>query len=86
MVKSGDRLLNQWFKELRELEPNGVDLHRVTWLRVYGIHCHAYEFKLFELVSKLFRYYICVDNETSAQRKMGMIRILIRTRCSMVIN
>lgn len=53
---------------------------------MYGIPFHAWDFKFFELFSKPFGLYLCVNDDTRDQKRVDMTRIMIRTRCSMVIN
>ena len=33
--------LVQWFEEINEWRPNIIDQERVTWLRIFGVLCHA---------------------------------------------
>lgn len=40
----------------------------------------------FKFIIKLVGVYICFDNNTKSQSKMDISRILVRTKCSMVLN
>lgn len=62
-----------------------VDKERATWLRIYEVPCHASNPKFFEFISKSVGVYRCVDDTTREQFKMNAVRILVRTKCSMVL-
>lgn len=78
--------LNQWFKEVRKWDPTDMEEEIVTWLRIFGIPCHAYGPNFFEFISKPFGVYICSDGSTRMQSKLDVARILVRTKCSMTLN
>lgn len=44
MISEGKSWWSQWFSDIREWKEEEVDNERVTWLRVYGIPCHAWSF------------------------------------------
>lgn len=62
-----------------------MDEERVKWLRIYGIPCHAWNSRFFEFITKL-GIYICLDDGTREHTKMGVAKLLVRTRCYMVLN
>ncbi|KAI5411279.1 hypothetical protein KIW84_056397 [Lathyrus oleraceus] len=76
----GENLFRRWSS------PEDVDPERVTWLRVYGIPCHAENFDLFAFITKTVGLYICDDDCMSSQTKFDVESILVRTGCSLAIN
>lgn len=47
IISEGIVWLGRWFAEVRKWKYEDVDLERVTWLRCYGIPCHACVFSFF---------------------------------------
>ncbi|CAI8594473.1 unnamed protein product [Vicia faba] len=72
-----------WWSHWRE---EGVDKERVTWLRVYGILCHVWNFNFFEMLANKVGKYVCCDENTLNSANMDITRILVRTTCCLVLN
>ncbi|CAI8610467.1 unnamed protein product [Vicia faba] len=86
LIKEASDWINQWFVEIRPWSPKEVDNERLTWLRVFGLPCHAWHAKVFDFMSKSVGVFICVDEETTKHKTMDVARILIRTKYCMVLN
>ncbi|CAK8572702.1 unnamed protein product [Lathyrus sativus] len=41
LIREGESWWNQWFTEIMKWKETDVDHERVTWIRVFGIPCHA---------------------------------------------
>ncbi|XP_058783008.1 uncharacterized protein LOC131657654 [Vicia villosa] len=78
--------IHKWFDEIRPWRPNEVDNERVTWLRVYGLPCHAWQDKVFDFITTSVGVFICADDDTIKQRSFDVARILIRTKYCLVLN
>lgn len=78
--------LGQWFSEVRKWKEEDVDPERVTWLRCYGIPCHAWSIPFLLFLSSLVGKYICCDESTSDFSKLDVASILVRTACGLLIN
>lgn len=63
-----------------------MDNERLTWLRVYGIPCHAWSPEVFDFISKPVGTYVCSDGDTNKHTKMNVARILIIIKYSFVLN
>lgn len=61
--------LGQWFSEIRKWSPKDVDNERLTWLRSYGIPCHALCSEFFQFLTSTIGTYLCSDDETQNQSK-----------------
>lgn len=76
----------QLFKEIRAWKHDDVDLERVTWIKCFGVPCHAWTTIFFEEISKTVGHYICSDDSTSRLDFLDVASFMIRTRCVIVIN
>lgn len=47
LLDDGGSYLKQWFKEVIRWKPWDVYRERLTWLRIYGIPCHAWNHSIF---------------------------------------
>lgn len=64
LVKEEKVWLGQWFKEIRRWRPNDVDNERVTWLRCYGIPCHAWCLEFFQFLTSPVGMSRSLDDDT----------------------
>lgn len=71
--------LGLWFLEVRKWKEEDVDPERVTWLRCYGIPCHAWSIPFLFFLSSLVGKYICCDESTSDFSKLDVASIMIRS-------
>lgn len=78
--------LKHWFKEVKRWRKSDVDPERVTWLRCYSIPYHIWNPRFFEFVTATLGHYICGDDNTSRRSKMDVARLMIQTRCVVLIN
>lgn len=81
MLENRGVWLRQWFKEVRQWRPKDVDPKRLTWLKLYGVHCHVWNFTFFEFISKQIGTYICSDDDTMEKSKLDVARTLILSSC-----
>ncbi|XP_058758209.1 uncharacterized protein LOC131631431 [Vicia villosa] len=86
LIDDASEWINQWFTEIRPWKPQDVDNERLTWLRIFGLPCHAWNPNVFEFMSKPIGVYVCSDTETTKQSNMDIARILVRTKFCMVLN
>ncbi|XP_058748519.1 uncharacterized protein LOC131621485 [Vicia villosa] len=86
LIEEGRSWWTQWFSEIREWREDDIDRERATWLRVYGIPCHAWNFEFFEMIAKTVGTYICVDDNTHKGEHMDIARILVKTPCMIALN
>ncbi|XP_058749527.1 uncharacterized protein LOC131622508 [Vicia villosa] len=86
LIEEGRSWWSQWFSEIREWREDDVDRERATWLRVYGIPCHAWNFEFFEMIAKTVGTYVCVDDNTQKGEHMDIARILVKTPCMIALN
>ncbi|XP_058758617.1 uncharacterized protein LOC131631862 [Vicia villosa] len=86
LISEGKSWWSQWFSEIREWKEKDVDKERVTWLRVYGIPCHAWSFSFFEMLANRFGSYVCSDENTLNGSNMDIARFMIRTSGTSVLN
>lgn len=63
-----------------------VDADKVTWLHIYSIPCHAWSSNFFKFITKSVASYMCCDDVTRDQIKMDVAKVIVRTKCSMVLN
>ncbi|CAI8595929.1 unnamed protein product [Vicia faba] len=63
-----------------------MDNERLTWLRVFGLPCHAWNPKVFDFMTKPLGHYVCSDEETSKHKNLDVARILIRIKYCLVLN
>lgn len=71
---------------MRKWKYEDVDLERFTWIRCYGIPCHAWVFYFFEFLASTVRTYICSEEDMIQMKCMYVASIMVRTRCGMLIN
>lgn len=86
IISEGSVWLGRWFAEVRKWKYEDVDLERVTWLRCYGIPCHAWVFSFFEFLASTVGTYICSEEDTIQMKCMYVDSIMVRTICGMLIN
>lgn len=77
LIKDASERFNQWFVEIRPCSPQDVDNERLTWLRVFGLPCHAWNSKVFDFMMKPVGCFVCTDQQTTKQSNMDIARILI---------
>lgn len=63
-----------------------IDNEIHTWMRFYGFPCHAWSQSFFELNSSRVGVYACSNDNPRSQVSMGLARLMIWTRISMVLN
>jgi hypothetical protein len=78
--------MDQWFKEIRPWSPKEIDRDRNVWLRIHGIPAHAWNDLFFSQISKLWGFFVNVDDATMEKLSMDVARIMIRTSCQQVID
>lgn len=78
--------MSEWFLETRPWKHEDVDNERMTWLRVFGVPCHAWCLKLFEFITSSVGKYVFSYEETMKQTNMGVARILVMTKYCLVLN
>lgn len=66
--------------------PKNIDNERLNWIRCYEVPCHTWPHKFFEFITFFMVVYVCLDEETSKQSKMDVVRILVRTKYILVLN
>ncbi|XP_058741575.1 uncharacterized protein LOC131613953 [Vicia villosa] len=86
LVEEAKDWISQWFSDIHPWSLEDVDNERITWLRCYGLPCHAWSTKFFEFLSGLVGTYVCSDDETRDHTRMDVARFMIRTKSSMVLN
>ncbi|XP_058733452.1 uncharacterized protein LOC131605070 [Vicia villosa] len=86
IIEEAREWIQQWFSEIRPWRANDVDNERATWLRVYGLPCHAWKDKVFEFLATSVETFICADEVTRKHKNMDVARILIRTKYCLVLN
>lgn len=86
LIKDGRSWWSQWFTEIRRWKEEDVDKERATWLRVYGIPCHAWNFEFFEMIANMVGKYVCCNDNTLKGEHMDIARILVRTTCASMMN
>lgn len=77
--------LHQWFKGITRWQPTNVDKEHITWLRIYGVPCHACNVDFLEFIVKPVGVFMCVEYDVREKAKMDADRIMVRTRRSMVL-
>lgn len=50
LVETEASWLSQWLKEIMRWEHSDVDEGRVTWLKIFRIPCHAWNFNFFDFL------------------------------------
>lgn len=86
MIEEDKEWIASWFSEIRPWSPKDVDNERVTWMRCYGLPCHAWNSKMFSFIASTVGVFEREDDETKNLKRMDMARFLVRTKYSLVIN
>lgn len=86
MIKDASDWIRKWFQEIRSWRPQDVNNEKLTWLRVYGLPCHAWNPKVFYFMKIPVEHFVCSDEETSKHKSLSLARILIRTKYYLVLN
>lgn len=55
-------------------------------MRYYGLPGHALDPKFFTFISDYVGTFVCLDEETSNQKKLDVAKFMIRTKYSLVLN
>lgn len=86
LIEEVPEWINQWFKEIRNWRPHDVDNQRLTWLRVYGLPCHAWNPKVFDFMSKPVGHFVCADKDTTKLKCLDVAIIIMSTKYCLVLN
>ncbi|CAL5199593.1 unnamed protein product [Lathyrus oleraceus] len=86
LLEEGCDWLQQWFKKIRKWQPSDVDIERVTWVRCYGVPCHAWSPSFFELIMATLGKYMCSYDNTKNHTNMDVVQIMVRTKYISVLN
>lgn len=68
--------IEKWFSVIRPWTLDAVDNERLTWIRCYGVPCHAWSFKFFDFITCSVGKLISMD----------VARILVRIKYSSYLN
>ena len=68
------------------MESSVVDQERVTWLRIFGIPCHAWTLEFFSFITLPTYEYMCMDDNTTKQISMDVAHILVRMKSCSILN
>lgn len=79
LITEGKSWWSQLFSEIREWKEEHVDKDRVTWLRVYGIPCHAWNFSFFEMLANTLGTYVYSDENVLKGTNMDITSKCILT-------
>ncbi|XP_058768565.1 uncharacterized protein LOC131642306 [Vicia villosa] len=86
LVEGGVDWWKQWFTSIKRWQPEDVDEERITWVRCFGIPCHAWSYEFFEVLSSLFGVLVCSDDLTGKKKSYDMARLLVRIPYAAKIN
>lgn len=86
LLEEGCDWLQQWFKKIKKWQPSDVDIEQVTWVRCYGVPCHAWSPSFFELIMAMLGKYMCSYDNTKNHTNMDVAQIMVRTKYILVLN
>lgn len=86
IILEANDLIGCLFSEIRPWTPEAVDNERLTWLRCYGVPCHAWSLKFFDFITCSIGKIVSLDDETKSQSCMDFTRILVKTKYFAVLN
>lgn len=72
----------QWFRSIKLWQKNVVDTERVTWIRVHGVPCNAWNIDFFVRIANTMGKFIIMDENFTADGNMDLARILVRVPLS----
>lgn len=78
--------IGKWFSEIRPWTPDVVDNELLTYIRCYGVSCHAWSFKFLDFITCSPGKLVYLDKETNKQKNMDVVHILVRTKYSFDLN
>lgn len=86
IIREGETWWKKWFVEIRRCKKEDVDTERVTWLRLHGVPCHAWNFRFFELMANGIGSYVYYDEDTLKGFNREVAKIIVRTNGVKVLN
>lgn len=63
-----------------------MDNERASWIRCFGIPCHAWNTDLFQFLAKMVGSFICVNENTMKNECIDVAILLVKMSCVIVIN
>ncbi|XP_058750274.1 uncharacterized protein LOC131623292 [Vicia villosa] len=78
LIKEAESWWKQWFVKIRPWNVLDVDTERTTWIRFFGVPCHAWKVEFFEKLVQTFGTYICSDESITERSGMEVARVLVR--------
>ncbi|XP_058740820.1 uncharacterized protein LOC131613142 [Vicia villosa] len=78
LMSEGNTWWKQWFRTIKPWQQGAVDAERVTWIRVHGVPCHAWNIDFFEALANSFGCFVNMDENYKEGKNMDIARILIR--------
>lgn len=70
-----ESLSSQWFSEIRKWSQINVDKERVTWIRCFGIPCHAWNYSFFKFLEKMVGSLVSTDDNTMKMECMDVFEL-----------
>ncbi|KAI5413648.1 hypothetical protein KIW84_057994 [Lathyrus oleraceus] len=86
LIREGKSWWSQWFSKIREWREDDMDNERASWIRCFGIPCHAWNTDLFQFLAKMVGSFICANENTMKNECMDVARFLVKMSCAIVTN
>lgn len=79
LAEDGD-WIKRWFKVIRPWSPSDVDDCRISWVKCFGIPCHAWLPHVFSSILAPVGEFLCADDSIRNKVKMDVARLLVKTQ------
>lgn len=66
--------------------PKDVDHERLTWLKCYGLPCHAWCNQFFKFIAWCVGEFVSCDANTEKQKALDVARFLVNAKYSLNLN
>lgn len=70
----------------QSMEGGRIEKERETWIKVYGIPCHAWKIEFFEMLVNMVGRFVFCDDNTLKSSSLDIARFLFRTTCANMLN
>ncbi|XP_058725835.1 uncharacterized protein LOC131597141 [Vicia villosa] len=76
LIGEGKSWWKSWFSEIKKWEEGMMDDCRDAWIRIYGIHVHAWSSEFFVALAESWGRFICIDEITTKGYVFDVARVL----------